>query len=58
LVERFKNDAIKDGCFKIALETEKVNIGALKLYESLGFYREMLYRNYYQNGNDAYGLVL
>lgn len=40
------------------LETEAVNLAALKLYESLGFARVKRLLNYYLNGNDAYRLKL
>lgn len=39
------------------LETELINKSALGLYESLGFFRKKLKKNYYQTGNDAYKLV-
>lgn len=38
------------------LETECVNIAALKLYEKAGFMRDKKLMKYYQNGNDAYRL--
>ena len=40
------------------LETEVDNIGALNLYESLGFRRTEYLTHYYQNGNSAYRLML
>ena len=32
-MEHFANDLKKQGCYKLCLETEEVNIGALRLYE-------------------------
>ena len=44
------------GCDEAVLETEVTNIGALRLYEGLGFVREKRLHRYYLNGNDAYRL--
>ncbi len=41
---------------EVVLETEAINIGALKLYENLGFARVKRLMNYYLNGNDAFRL--
>ena len=38
------------------LETEVTNLGALRLYEGLGFVRDKRLHRYYLNGNDAYRL--
>jgi N-alpha-acetyltransferase 30 len=43
---------------QVALETEVVNTGAMKLYERLGFLRSKRLHRYYLNGNSAYRLVL
>lgn len=52
-------DKIKElGGEEVVLETEAVNVAALKLYESLGFARVKRLLNYYLNGNDAYRLKL
>ena len=40
------------------LETEVDNMGALNLYESLGFRRTEYLPHYYLNGNAAYRMVL
>lgn len=40
------------------LETETDNIGALNLYEKLGFRRTEFLSHYYLNGNSAYRLIL
>lgn len=40
------------------LETEIDNVGALNLYEGLGFRRTEYLVRYYQNGNSAYRLIL
>jgi peptide alpha-N-acetyltransferase len=45
-----------NGCEEAVLETEVTNIGALRLYESLGFVRDKRLHKYYLNGNDAYRL--
>lgn len=43
---------------EICLETEVINIGALKLYESLGFIRVKRLHKYYLNTHDAFRLIL
>jgi peptide alpha-N-acetyltransferase len=42
----------------IALETEKTNTAAMKLYERMGFLRSKSLHHYYLNGNTAFRLVL
>ena len=44
------------GCDEAVLETEVTNIGALRLYEGLGFVRDKRLHKYYLNGNDAFRL--
>mmetsp|Transcript_15788 Transcript_15788/g.52549 ORF Transcript_15788/g.52549 Transcript_15788/m.52549 type:complete len:201 (-) Transcript_15788:165-767(-) len=44
------------GCDEAVLETEATNIGALRLYDGLGFVRDKRLHKYYLNGNDAYRL--
>ena len=46
------------GCDEAVLETEVTNVGALRLYEGLGFVRDKRLHRYYLNGNDAYRLKL
>ena len=49
--------AMRDGgCDEAVLETEVTNIGALRLYEGLGFVRDKRLHKYYLNGNDAFRL--
>ena len=43
----------KGGCDEAVLETEVTNIGALRLYEGLGFVRDKRLHKYYLNGNGA-----
>ena len=43
-----------NGCDEAVLETEVTNIGALRLYEGLGFVRDKRLQRYYLNGNDAF----
>ena len=51
--------AMRDGgCDEAVLETEVTNVGALRLYEGLGFVRDKRLHRYYLNGNDAYRLKL
>ena len=45
-----------NGCEEAVLEAEVTNIGALRLYESLGFVRDKRLMKYYLNGSDAYRL--
>ncbi|KAJ3401630.1 N-alpha-acetyltransferase 30, partial [Chytridiales sp. JEL 0842] len=44
----------KEGADEVSLETECVNMGAVRLYEGLGFVRDKKMVRYYLNGNDAY----
>ena len=46
------------GCDEIVLEAEMTNVGALALYEKLGFVRDERLGRYYLNGGDAYRLKL
>ena len=49
--------AMRDsGADEAVLETEVTNIGALRLYEGLGFVRDKRLPRYYLNGNDAFRL--
>lgn len=49
--------AMRDsGADEAVLETEVTNIGALRLYEGLGFVRDKRLMRYYLNGNDAFRL--
>ena len=49
--------AMRDsGADEAVLETEECNVGALRLYEGLGFVRDKRLPRYYLNGNDAYRL--
>lgn len=58
LVKDFIEECRKCEGDEVVLETEVVNIPALKLYESLGFAKEKRLQNYYMNGNDAFRLKL
>lgn len=46
------------GADEIVLETELTNVGALNLYEKLGFIRDKRLHRYYLNGMDAFRLKL
>ncbi|KFM25432.1 N-alpha-acetyltransferase 30 [Auxenochlorella protothecoides] len=46
------------GCEEVALEAEVTNVGALRLYERLGFVRDKRLKRYYLNGSDAFRLKL
>ena len=46
------------GCDEVVLEAEMTNLGALALYEKLGFVRDERLGRYYLNGGDAYRLKL
>lgn len=54
ILELMKADMVDE----IVLETEVSNIGAIKLYERLGFIRQKRLLNYYLNGSDAFRLKL
>lgn len=43
---------------EISLETEVINKGALRLYESLGFIKTKRLFKYYLNTHDAFRLIL
>lgn len=46
------------GCDEVVLEAEMSNVGALALYDKLGFVRDERLGRYYLNGGDAYRLKL
>ncbi|KAJ2659200.1 n-terminal acetyltransferase c complex catalytic subunit mak3 [Coemansia sp. RSA 1200] len=48
----------EEGAEEVALEAESVNLGALALYEGLGFVREKRLHRYYLGGTDAYRLKM
>jgi len=56
LVQKLCKKTEEMGGDEMILETECVNIAALKLYEKAGFMRDKKLMKYYQNGNDAYRL--
>lgn len=49
---------IEQSCDEVVLETEITNVGALRLYENLGFVRDKRLFKYYLNGVDALRLKL
>eukprot|EP00123_Amoebidium_parasiticum_P022216 comp82459_c0_seq1/m.48412 comp82459_c0_seq1/g.48412 ORF comp82459_c0_seq1/g.48412 comp82459_c0_seq1/m.48412 type:complete len:210 (-) comp82459_c0_seq1:163-792(-) len=49
---------ILDNCDEVVLEAEVSNLGALRLYENLGFVRAKRLFRYYLNGVDAFRLKL
>ncbi|KAJ1662686.1 N-alpha-acetyltransferase 30 [Coemansia sp. RSA 1813] len=48
----------EEGAQEVALEAETVNLGALALYEGLGFVRDKRLYRYYLGGTDAYRLKM
>ena len=56
LVKRAVRAMRDGGCDEAVLETEVTNLGALRLYEGLGFVRDKRLHRYYLNGNDAHRL--
>ncbi len=46
------------GCEEVVLETEITNLGALNLYQNLGFMKDKRLNKYYLNGVDAFRLKL
>lgn len=58
LVRRATQAMRDSGCDEVALETEVTNLGAIALYESLGFVRDKRLLRYYLNGNDAFRLKI
>lgn len=59
LVRRSINAMItQDDVDEVMLETEVINDGALRLYESMGFMRTKRLYRYYLNTHDAFRLVL
>lgn len=48
----------QDNVDEVMLETEVINDGALRLYESMGFMRTKRLYRYYLNTHDAFRLVL
>ena len=58
LVGRAIEAIMQAGADEIVLETELSNVGALALYEGLGFHRDKRLEKYYLNGSDAFRLKL
>ena len=58
LVERALGVMYEMKADECVLEAESDNIGALRLYENLGFIRDKRLRRYYLRGTDAYRLKL
>ncbi|KAJ2315511.1 hypothetical protein IWW54_000229 [Coemansia sp. RSA 2705] len=58
LVERALAAMEKRGADEVVLEAEVDNVGALALYERLGFIREKRLYRYYLSGTDAFRLKL
>ena len=58
LATRGIDKMVSMGCEEIMLEAEQCNVGALRLYERLGFVRDELLGRYYLNGSSAYRLKL
>ncbi|RLV93233.1 N-alpha-acetyltransferase 30 [Spathaspora sp. JA1] len=58
LVKLTIENMLVDNVDEIMLETEVINQGALKLYESFGFLRTKRLYRYYLNTHDAYRLIL
>lgn len=58
LVKMAIREMISDGCEEVVLEAEVTNLGALRLYQALGFIRDKRLQKYYLNGVDAFRLKL
>jgi len=58
LVSKAIRSMREEACEEVVLETECSNTGALRLYESLGFFRDKRLLRYYLNGGDAFRLKL
>ncbi|CBY21693.1 unnamed protein product [Oikopleura dioica] len=58
LVRRAIEAMDAEGCDEVVLETEITNLGAIRLYERLGFVRDERLFQYYLNGVDAFRLKL
>jgi peptide alpha-N-acetyltransferase len=48
----------EDNAEEVVLETEITNLGALGLYQNLGFVKDKRLSRYYMNGVDAFRLKL
>lgn len=51
-------EMVKGGCDEVVLEAMVTNVGALALYQNLGFIRDKRLHRYYLNGADAFRLKL
>ncbi|KAK0555307.1 N-alpha-acetyltransferase 30 [Tilletia horrida] len=58
LVQAAVDQMAKAGAEEVVLETEVDNLGALALYEALGFMREKRLYRFYLNAKDSFRLVL
>eukprot|EP01098_Paradermamoeba_levis_P011909 TRINITY_DN5125_c0_g1_i1.p1 TRINITY_DN5125_c0_g1~~TRINITY_DN5125_c0_g1_i1.p1 ORF type:complete len:112 (-),score=37.76 TRINITY_DN5125_c0_g1_i1:56-391(-) len=58
LVKFCINEMKENGCDEVVLETEVTNLGALALYQNLGFIKDKRLCRYYLNGVDAFRLKI
>lgn len=58
LVRMAINVALKKNLKRVFLEVRKSNEGAFALYQKLGFFVDHIKKNFYENGEDAYFMVL
>jgi len=58
LVEKCIEEMVKANADEVVLEAEATNLGAIRLYERIGFVRDKRLYRYYLSGQDAFRLKL
>jgi ribosomal-protein-alanine N-acetyltransferase len=58
LVRTVINESLKKNLKRVFLEVRKSNLGAINLYQSLGFYIDHIKPKFYDDGEDALFMVL
>lgn len=58
LLRQAINEAVRQGFRRVFLEVRKSNKPAIDLYQRLGFFIDHIKRGFYENGEDAYFMVL
>jgi len=54
LLQRAERECRQLGCSKVRLEVAQGNLGAIALYDKLGYVRSTAIPGYYENGEDAW----
>lgn len=58
LIRQAINSALRKDAKKVFLEVRKSNAGAIALYQKLGFFIDHIKKNFYEDGEDGYFMLL